>query len=167
MENIKELKQGDIFNNYRHICEFLEQPFYSNSKDRKAQFQRWKKYFNFNVRRNHSIEILEVYDEPKVKAKPLVYSKDELLILKPFRAGTIYDNYKQICIVLDGKMQVHLDRREQQMNNWKNYFNYEVHEDGSIEILEIFELPDDIKMIHCKKKKEKSVAVVFWRQVQQ
>lgn len=156
MEKIKELKQGDIFNNYRHLCEFLEQPVYTNSKDKKSQLNRWKLYFNFEIRPNHSIKILEIYDESKIKTKDPIYSKEELLTLKPFQVGTIYDNYKQICTVLDGTVYNHLNHRERQMKNWKNYFNYKVHKNGSIEILEIFEIPDDIKKIHCKKKKEKS-----------
>lgn len=155
MEKIHELKSGKVFKNYKELCNFLNQPYYTNSKDKKSQLERWNKYFNFEIRPNHSIKILEVYNYCELDTK-VMYDKEQLKSNKPLRVGTVYDDYKQLCIVLNGTVYNHLNQRKRQMNNWKNYFDYEIRNDGSIIITKIIEIPDNFKKIHSSKNKKEN-----------
>lgn len=62
-EKFKEMKPKQIFLSYREMCDYLEEPFLKdNSKD--AQIKEWRRYAKFSVRKNKSIEINEIYNNP-------------------------------------------------------------------------------------------------------
>lgn len=60
------LKPKQLFKNYREMQEYLEAPFLLRDS-RNAQISEWRRYVKFTVRRNNSIEIVKVYEEPLKK----------------------------------------------------------------------------------------------------
>lgn len=60
------LKPKQTFKNYQEMQEYLEAPFLI-STTRQVQMAEWRRYVKFTVRRNNSIEVVKVYEEPLKK----------------------------------------------------------------------------------------------------
>ena len=66
MINTNALKQNQIFNNYKEICEFLGEPSYQGGKQRQLQLKDWERYFRWE-KQGYKFIITEVFDTPKEK----------------------------------------------------------------------------------------------------
>lgn len=63
--NINNLIVGEIYKNYKIMCEVLEEPILGgNSK--KSQIKEWNRYFSYK-NQGYKFVIEEIYDEPKKK----------------------------------------------------------------------------------------------------
>lgn len=151
--NYKKLEKGMRFKNQRALSEFLEEPFVATSRGRKRQKARWEEYFNYKIYPNRSFEILEVYEEPRpsLLSSSKRNRKKEVTEKKVLQKGTVYKNYRELCIALGATVYYEKAPKESQMRNWKQYFDFKVNSDKSIEILEIIGLPVDMKKISKKK----------------
>ena len=66
MINTNALKQNQIFNNYKEICEFLGEPSYQGGKQRQLQLKDWERYFRWE-KQGYKFIITEVFDIPQEK----------------------------------------------------------------------------------------------------
>jgi len=63
--NIKRIEVGQIYKNYKSLCEALEQkPKAGNSK--KSQIKEWERFFNYK-KEGHAFVITEIYSAPTPK----------------------------------------------------------------------------------------------------
>lgn len=65
VQNYAKLKEGDIFKNYKHLCNFLNEEI-KEGNSRNAQIKEWLRYFNYE-REGQKYIITEVYPEPLPK----------------------------------------------------------------------------------------------------
>lgn len=108
IEKMKELRPKQILPSYRAMCEYLEEPFLtSNSKE--AQIKEWRRYAKFSIRKNKSIEIIAIYENPIEKVDKrrdgnnVVYSSLIQLILLDYLSQNIDDSE-------DGKPYINLSK---------------------------------------------------------
>lgn len=66
MINTNALKQNQIFNNYKEICEFLSEPSHQGGKQRQLQLKDWERYFRWK-KQGYKFIITEVFDTPQEK----------------------------------------------------------------------------------------------------
>ena len=66
MINTNALKQNQIFNNYKEICEFLGEPSHQGGKQRQLQLKDWERYFRWE-KQGYKFIIIEVFDTPQEK----------------------------------------------------------------------------------------------------
>ena len=66
MINTNALKPNQIFNNYKEICEFLDEPSHQGGKQRQLQLKDWERYFKWN-KQGYKFIITEVFDTPQEK----------------------------------------------------------------------------------------------------
>lgn len=65
--NIKQLQQGQVFKNYKALCEYLGEAVKgSGTNGQKGQLKRWQQYFAWE-KQGHKMIITEVFDEVKEK----------------------------------------------------------------------------------------------------
>ena len=61
------LKEGDIFQNRKALCEHLGVPYTSQTNPKKAQDREWKKFFEFEKGKGtRKIKITKIYDKEKL-----------------------------------------------------------------------------------------------------
>lgn len=63
--NIKNIKVGDTFKNYKELCRILDEDEKANNS-KIAQLKMWENYFSYD-RKGQKITITEIYDKPLVE----------------------------------------------------------------------------------------------------
>lgn len=71
----KRLYEGQEFNNYKCLCEYLNQPIKVGARNKKYQIEEFNRYFEFDkIGTTHKIIITGVYEEPLSKKSKGMYS---------------------------------------------------------------------------------------------
>ena len=60
---VNKLEPGQIYT-YRELCNFLKEPFMKGGS-KESQLKKWRCFFKFKIRKNYSIIIEEIYENPK------------------------------------------------------------------------------------------------------
>ena len=69
------IEQGEVFKNYKELCERLSEPV-KTGKSKQLQLKQWEKNFSYQ-KQGHKIMIIEVFEKPKQRYdKRSVYAKD-------------------------------------------------------------------------------------------
>jgi len=140
MDNYKNLKdtytrlqEGQIFKNYRSLCEFLNQPVKTGSKNKKYQIEEFNRYFEFDkAGKGHSLIITTVYDEPLAKISKGMYSS----LISKLIVDTIVEELDQ------GNHELLLSNNQlfnmlSMINEKYMYYKNEENHDQLIEILNV------------------------------
>lgn len=64
---MKQINEGQVFKNYRKICEHLEEPI-KTGKSKQLQLKDWERYFTYHKNGN-SFVVDKVYDKPMEKER--------------------------------------------------------------------------------------------------
>lgn len=63
--DISNIKEGDIFKNYKEICKVLGEKE-KGGKSKQYQLKEWERYFEYE-KQGHKFKIVKIYDKPKEK----------------------------------------------------------------------------------------------------
>ena len=100
----ENLKEGQVFKNRKELCVALNEEYYKQTKSKKAQDKRWKRYFDFDkIEGSNKIRIKKIYDIPKLHlstqggglsqyCKPLLLDFFYKEVTKPYKSNFKFSN---------------------------------------------------------------------------
>nr|DAT84930.1 MAG TPA: GIY-YIG nuclease superfamily protein [Caudoviricetes sp.] len=137
--NVSNLEIGQVFNNQREMCKYLNQEYMSTGNSKKSQLKEWKRYIDWE-KDGQKIIVTEIYDTPLPKVdkrknnglKDLPDYKVFQLTREQYNSKGVYAIILNNDIYIGSTVNGFLTRYRQHCNPHNKLITYDMLNKGAI-----------------------------------